>query len=187
MEEANLMDPKKEVVTTDVLLGHIVQLLADNAKLMDRLAGTSTKIGDEDYEAQHRAIQAKMHPAGPEQVIHRNITANSGAVWDFVISPQSGNVFDLVFVRLPAGSDRHQSAGGIVPDGLPIFNVPQEHRPQIDKDGNDQSVVNADTSQLTMQYRQYIRESYTLPDRRQYVGKPMPEHLKPRRADKAAE
>ena len=178
------MDPKKEIATTDMLLGHIVQLLADNAKLMDRLAGTGPKIGDEDYEAQHRAIQAKMHPPGPDQVIHRNITANSGAVWDFVISPQNLKVFDIVFVRLPAD---WESTSGMTKEH--VYNVPQKHRPQINKDGLDESVA-PDTNELTMRCRQYIRETYTLPDRRQYVGKPMPEHLKPKgklTTDKAAE
>jgi hypothetical protein len=181
------MDPKNE----EKLLGMLTQVLAENNKLMALVAKQqASHVADDDYQAQHDAVQAKLHPPGPDQIVYRAITTSSGAVWDFIISPQDKKVFDLAFVRLPEGADRQQKDGGIIPDGLQVYERPQAHRPQLDAEGNDHSVVPFDQSEFTMAYRQYIRENFTLQDRRQYVGKPMPEHLKPKgkvTTDKAAE
>jgi hypothetical protein len=140
-----------------------------NARLMARIDAleardAAAKDAPKDSSEAHRRLidGARDHAAAhPIKVIPGCLSPNTKATFDAVLS-EAGILIELRNYQLPASALVHAAKGGLVPDGLPIY---------------DPSLGTLDS--LSKPYRQWRATAFYPQDNTLYVGKPFADYLRP--------
>ena len=153
-----------------LLQGQVTQLIAALAnKAAEPAALPSGQFGEgADGLAMYRYMQQLRTPLGKEmQVLKACKCPDTGLAFDVTLSATTGKVFSLDNMTLPDAASKHVHEGGLVPDNVVMLN------------GNDRTG-------FTMQYRVWIRDNFSLPCMRRYVGKACPDYLRPNKSHEAS-
>jgi hypothetical protein len=115
----------------------------------------ATMTSEERFHAQVDEVRTVPGPAIRVDMVEGCVSHVTGSTFSAEI--QHGRVVNLLDYRHPAGIDKHENEGGVIPNGFPILKT----------DG-----------QPTKEYKQHVWETYLQTDLRTFVGKPLPGYVK---------
>jgi hypothetical protein len=120
--------------------------------LVEVVEGCTSDLGVQDSDGKQRGstFDAELHYA--PVVVSGKLVGKSGAPV----------VRNLLKYTLPAGHDRHQNAGGLVPNGMSMKELGMDHQEKL-ADG----------------YKQWLWETFWQADLRRFVGRQLPAHVRP--------
>lgn len=138
----------------------------DSSDTAHLVAEVLKAIGFKAPDGEHLTVDEKFHqqvselkrPAAaiPTELIKNVRSPNTGATFDMVVC--RGIATDLPNYTYPEGVEKHQTEGGLVPNGQSIKDV---------------------HGQYTTEYKQWRWDEFWKADLNFFVGKPVPSYVRP--------